>query len=133
MTTLPGQVNRLNVSSWLLTLAGYYSSSVEVLVTNVIEESMRWNEITQLVSYLFKLCIALASSLPSLMDFAVQSLLAVSLCQLTSTEEENSWEYDCALHQFRTLHKNLSRRDWGNYWCFLTSSSCCSQRPTVLL
>ena len=35
--------------------------------------------------------------------------------------------------QLRTLPKNWGRWSWGDYWCFLTSSLCCLNRPTVLL
>ena len=48
------------------------------------------------------------------------------------TEEGSSLEYGCAWHQLMTLRKNLGRRGWGDYWCFLASSSCCSYCPTVL-
>ena len=44
-----------------------------------------------------------------------------------------SWEYACAWQQLRTLHKHLDRQGSGDYWCVLTSPSCCSYWPTVLL
>ena len=103
-----------------------------MLVTNVIE-SMKWSESKQLAGYIFACCIALAPSSPLLAGFGVQSLLAVSLCQLASTEDGNSWEYGCAWYQLRILSKKLGRGGWRDYWCFLTSSSCCSHRPTILL
>ena len=85
MATLPSLANLLHVNSWSLTLAAYLSLSVEILVTNVIEP-MKWGKSKQLVCYIFGCCIPLASSLPFLTDFAVQSLLAVSLGRLASTQ-----------------------------------------------
>ena len=64
---------------------------------------------------------------------AVQSLLSGLLCQLPSTEEGSYWEYSSAWYQLNTLPKNLGRQGRGNYWYFLTSSSCCSYLPTALL
>ena len=58
-------------------------ASLEILVTNV-SESIKWSESQQLVGYIFECYTALASSLPLLVGYAVQSLLAVLLCQLPS-------------------------------------------------
>ena len=98
----------LHLNSHQLTLAAYLSRSME---TNVIE-SRKWRERKELAGYIFACCIALVPSSPLLVDFAVQSLLAVSLCQLASTEGGSSWEYGHAWHQPRILRKNLGRRSW---------------------
>ena len=92
---------------------------------------MKWEQ--KKAGFLFALCIALALSLPLLAGLAVHSLLVVSPCQLASTEEGSSWECDCAWDQLRTRRKYLGRLGWGDYWCFLRSSSCCSHCPTILL
>ena len=47
--------------------------------------------------------------------------------------EGGSWDYSYAWHHTRILRKYLCRRGWGDYWCFLTTSSCCSNCPTKLL
>ena len=39
----------------------------------------------------------------------------------------------CAWHQLRSIHKYLGRQGWGDYWGFLTRTSCCFHHPTVLL
>ena len=113
-------------------LAAYLSWSVKLLVTNVTEP-MKWREREgereRTTSWLhFPCCIALAHRSPSMAGFAIQSLLAVSLCQLASTGG-----YVCKWYQPRNLRKNLCTRDCGDYYCFLTSSSSCSYRPTVPL
>ena len=46
------------------------------------------------------------------------------------------WYYnglDEVCYKLRTLHNNLGRQGWGDYWCFLTSSSFCLHHNTVLL
>ena len=53
---------------------------MEILVTNVIE-TMKLSKSKQVAGYIFACCIALGPSLPLLAGFAVQKLLAVSLCQ----------------------------------------------------
>lgn len=78
----------------ILALAAYVSWSMGILVTGIIE-SMKWSESKQQAAYIFTGYIALAPSLPSLAGFAVQSLLAVSPCQLASMEEGRSWKYHC--------------------------------------
>ena len=77
--------------------------------TNVIQ-SMKSSESKQLAGYIFTCCLALAPSSPLLAVFAVQSLLAVSLCQLLSTEETSSWKYSCAWYHLRILRKKLGKR-----------------------
>ena len=54
-------------------------------------------------------CIPLMPISALLAGFAVQNLLAVSFCQLASTEEGSPWKCVCALHHFRSLLKNLGR------------------------
>ena len=95
-------------------------------------ESMKYWESKQLAGYIFACFIALAPSLTLLAGFALQSLLALSLCQLASTKEGIFLEYSCAWQQLRTRHKNLVRQGW-RYYCFLTSFSCYSHRPIVPL
>ena len=113
-------------------MAVYLSWSEEILVTSFLE-SLEWSDSKKLAGYIFLCCVALALSLPLLAGFVVQSLLAVLLCHLGSTEEGNSWKQGCAWQQLRSLYKYLGRRGWGDYWCFMTLSSCCSYRATVLL
>ena len=79
----------------------------------------------------FKISKWYSPSLTFLGGFMEPSVL-VSLCWLASTEE-SSCEYGCAKHQLRTLRKHLGRRNWGGYWCFLTSSSTCSQSSNSCL
>ena len=57
----------------------------------------------------------LTPSLPLLVRFTVQSLLAVPLRHLASMKEQNSWENNCALHKFRTLCEYLGRRGLSDY------------------
>ena len=121
-----------NNNNWLQLITTLLSWSVEILVTNVIE-SMKLSKSKQVAGYIFACCIALGPSLPLLAGFVVQKLLPVSLCQLANTEKGCYWKYGCNWHQLRTLRRNLGRCGWGDYWCFLTSSSCCSHHPTVIL
>ena len=92
---------------------------------------MKWTKNKQLAGYLLDRCVALAPSLTFLGGFMEQSVW-VSLCWLASTEE-SSCGYGCTTHQLRTLRKHLGRRSWGDYWCFLTSSSTCSQSSNSCL
>ena len=106
--------------------------SVEILVTNIIK-SMKFSKSKELVGYICARCIVLVLSLPLLTGFIVQSLLAVTLCQSASTEERNSWEYNCAWHQLRTLLKSLGSRGLRDFWCLLKSTSCFSHHCKTLL
>ena len=81
---------------------------MEILVTHVTE-FMKWGERKQLTGYIFACYIRLTRSSPSLVGFAVQSLLVVSLCQLASTEEGNSWEYGCAWDQLKDLTQKFEQ------------------------
>ena len=65
----------------------YLSWSVDILVTNVTKP-MKWSKNKQLAGDIFAYCIALTLSLSLLAGFAIQSLLAVYLCRLASTEGE---------------------------------------------
>ena len=108
------------------------SWSVEILVTDVVE-STKCSESKQLDGYILIRCIALACNLLLLAGFVVKSLSTVSLCQLARTVEESSLANSRAWHQFRTLHKNLDRRRWGDSWCIFTPSSWCLHHHTVVL
>ena len=110
----------------------YLSWLVEILVTYVIQ-SMKWGKSKQLARSTFAYCIVLEPSLPLLGSFAVQGLLAMSLCQSASMKDGSSQVYGSAWHQLRTLRKYLDMQDCGDYWHFLTSSSWSSHHPTVLL
>ena len=46
-------------------------------------------------------------SLPLVDDFVVQWKLAVSLCQLTSSKEESSWEYSCYVFTRSESYTNI--------------------------
>ena len=121
-----------HMNFWWLALAAYLSRSVEIMFINVTE-SMKQSERKQLAGFIFACCIALAPTSPLLAGFVVQSLLAVLLCQLVSTEEINSWNTAVLWHQLRTLQKNLGWWGCGDYLCFLISCSCFSNCPTALL
>ena len=56
---------------------------------------------------IFACFLVLALKSPLLAAFAVQFLLAVSLCQLGRMEGGNSPKFGSAWHQLRTLRKNL--------------------------
>ena len=70
-----------------MTLAVYLCWLVKIVVTNVIN-CMKRSKSKQLSFYIFVRCVALGLSLPLLAGFVVQSLLAMLLCQLASTEGE---------------------------------------------
>ena len=66
----------------------------------------------------------------------------VSLCKLVSMWDggregtgggAGGEQYGWVWYKLRTLHNNLGRQGWGDYWCFLTSSSFCLHHNTVLL
>ena len=92
------------ITTILIILTTNASYELLILLTNVIE-SIKWIESKQLAGFIFACYFLLASRLPSLAGFAVQSLLAVSPCQLASMEEGRSWKYHCPWHRLRTLSK----------------------------
>ena len=64
----------------------------------------------------------------------------VSLCKLVSMWDGGregtrggGAQYGWVWYKLRTLHNNQGRQGWGDYWCFLTSSSFCLHHNTVLL
>ena len=79
-----------HINFWWFALAAYLSRPVEIMVINATE-SMKQSESKQLAGFIFTCCISLGPTSPLLAGFTVQSLLAVLLCQLVSTEEVNSW------------------------------------------
>ena len=92
------------------------------MITNVIK-SIKWSVSKQLVGYIVTCCIALASSLPLLAGFAVESLLAEVLRNTV------------LLGTSSISYAKILVGNWGDY-CFLTSLSCCLHYPhctTVLL
>ena len=102
-------------------MAAYFSWSAELLVTNAIK-SMKWSDNKQLASYIFACCISVVPSLSLMPAFVVQSLLTVFLCQLTSTEEVNSWEYCFTRHKLRNVWRNSGR--WSHGTIIQTGITC---------
>ena len=98
---------------WLLTLANrrrYWS----LILLNL------WNE-EQATNWSYFCTLYCTDALLAILSgFAVQSLLAVPLFRLASTEEGSSWEHGCAWHQLRTLRKYLVVKRGFRDCCFLT-------------
>ena len=69
-------------------MTAYFCWLIQILVPNAAEFK---NESKQKAGYILACCTAVAPSSPYLAGFVVQSLLAVSLGQLTHTEV-GSWE-----------------------------------------
>ena len=128
MTTLPGKANLFHVNFWywlwLLTLAGRWGYWSPMLLSPRKEREQTISWLYFYTRYCSEVCLYFIGRLCG------KGPIGSVTTPVSKYGGGKFLEYSITWYQLKALYKCLSRWGWGDYWCFLTSSLCCSHYPS---